>query len=249
MAIPFQHRIKLHGPQGEIVRLNPTYDDGAMMNVVDLHTFQTVKHCLNTPEKSNHIMCMANGRLVPSAGVWTGNVTAGDISHEGAFEIFDSNGAWSVLFGKPLLKKFKAVYNYDPDIITIPKGNNWTTLQNQHQSEGRTQPLLPVNGNPNNNQHINFKGDHCASPMRQVSHNKQSSEPVNVATSHTDLPTIEDQDIKNTLTSKEITIPPPGEQDNHSEAQHPLTQDGNKRCTMDKCARWKIANGLKEKRS
>jgi hypothetical protein len=68
-AIPFQHRIKLHDPQGEIVRLNSTFDDGAMVNAVDLCTFQTVKHCLNTPKKSNCIMCMANGRLVPSAGM------------------------------------------------------------------------------------------------------------------------------------------------------------------------------------
>jgi hypothetical protein len=229
-AIPFQHRIMFHGPQGEIVRLNSTFDNGAMVNTVDLHTFQTIKHHLNTPEKSNHIMCMADGRLVPSAGVWTGSVTAGDISHEGTFKIFDSNGAWSVLFRKPLLKRFKAVHDYDPEIIRILKGDNWTTLQNQHQSKGRSQPWPPVKGNPTINQHINFKGDHHASPMRQVSHNKQSSELVDVATNHTDLPTIE-------------------EQDNHLGAQHPLTQDGNKRRTIDKCTRWRVANSLNKKKS
>jgi hypothetical protein len=105
-TIPFQHRVKLHGPQGEIVRLNSTFDNGAMVNAVDLWTFQNVKHHLKTLGMSNRIMHMADGRLVPSAGAWTGNVTAGDISHRGTFEVFDSNGAWSALFGEPLLKKF-----------------------------------------------------------------------------------------------------------------------------------------------
>ncbi|KAF8228766.1 hypothetical protein L208DRAFT_1130319, partial [Tricholoma matsutake] len=128
-TIPFQHTVKLHGPRGEIVRLNSTFDDGAMMNGVNLQMFQTVKHCLEILRKSNCIMCMADSRLVPSAG-WTGSVTAGDVSHGGTFEVFDSNGAWSVLFGKPLLKQFKAVHDYDLDVIRIPKGDKWVVLQN-----------------------------------------------------------------------------------------------------------------------
>jgi hypothetical protein len=128
-ATPFHYTIQLHGPQGEIVRLDSTFDDRAMINTVDLQTFHTVKHCLETLRKSKQIMCMADGRrLVPSAGAWTGNVTAGNISHMGTFEVFDSNGAWAVLFGKPLLKKFKAVHNYDLDIITTPKGDNLVIL-------------------------------------------------------------------------------------------------------------------------
>jgi hypothetical protein len=60
------------------------------------------------------------------------SVTVEDVSHDGNFEVFDSNGAWSGLFGKPLLKKFKAVHDYNLDMIRIPKGNNWVVLQNQH---------------------------------------------------------------------------------------------------------------------
>ena len=168
-TIPFHYMVKLHGPQGEIVRLNGTFDDGAMVNAIDLQTFQTVKHRLKALRKSNRIMRMADGRLVPSAGAWTGSITVEEISRTGTFEVFDSNGAWSVLFGKPLLKKFKAVHNYDLDIIKIPNGNNWVVLQNQHQPEGRTQPLPPANGNPAITSALTSRGIN-ARPPRGKSH-------------------------------------------------------------------------------
>jgi hypothetical protein len=53
-------------------------------------------------------------------------------------------------------------------------------------------PSLLTNNNPSNNQHINFKGDHCASPLRQVSHNSHNGEPVDVAINQT-APLTEDQ--------------------------------------------------------
>jgi hypothetical protein len=61
---------------------------------------------------------------------------------------------------KTLLKKFKAVHDYNLDIIKIPKDSNWVVLQNQHKLEGRTQSLSLVNSNSSNTQHINFKRDH-----------------------------------------------------------------------------------------
>ena len=33
------------------------------------------------------------------------------------FEVFKSNGAWAMLFRKPLLKIFNAVHNYKEDTI------------------------------------------------------------------------------------------------------------------------------------
>ncbi|KAF8228480.1 hypothetical protein L208DRAFT_1189640, partial [Tricholoma matsutake] len=128
---PFLNTIKLHGPQGEIIRLKSTFDDSAMVNAIDLQAFQDVKHCLKFLGRSNHILCMADGRLVHSTGVWSGDVTVSDVSHRGTFEVFSSSGAWSALFGKPLLRKFKAVHDYDPNTVRIPNGDNWTKLQNQ----------------------------------------------------------------------------------------------------------------------
>jgi hypothetical protein len=53
---PFLHTIELHGPQGEIVRINSTFDDGAMVNAVDLSVYQKSKHRLKPLDKSNHIL-------------------------------------------------------------------------------------------------------------------------------------------------------------------------------------------------
>jgi hypothetical protein len=196
---------------------------------------------------------MADGRLVPSAGAWTGSITAGDVSHRGTFKIFDSNGAWSALFGKPLLKKLKAVHDYNLDIIKIPKGDSWAMLQNWHQSEERTQSPLPTNNNSSNNQHINSKGDHCTSPIRQVLHDKQSSEPVDVAVSQIAPSVTEGQNIKECSSSKEIISEEQDEQKPKKletlQAQHLLTQDGNKRRTKDEHAKWRVANGQNEKKS
>jgi hypothetical protein len=76
---------------------------------------------------------MADGRKVPSVGVWKGRVTVGGISRKGVFEIFNSNGAWAMLFGKPLLKTFNAVHDYTVDTIQIPppNGTTWVVLTNQ----------------------------------------------------------------------------------------------------------------------
>jgi hypothetical protein len=120
-----------------------------MVNTVDLKSFRKVKHHLKSLQKSDRILRMADGQLVPSAGIWKGEVTVENTTHSGAFEAFDSNGTWAVLFGKPLLKTSKAVHDYDLDIVRISNGsNNWTELQNQHQQEG----------------------DHHAFPSRRVSH-------------------------------------------------------------------------------
>jgi hypothetical protein len=106
--------------------------------------------------------------------------------------------------------------------------------------------------------------------MRQVSHNKQSSEPVDVAVSQTAQPTTGSQDVKERINSKGDLCASPLrqvfqhdsctgepvdeaiiEKTEHTapQAQHPLTQDGNKRRTKDERAKWRVANGLNEKRS
>jgi hypothetical protein len=53
---PFLHTIKLHGPQGEIVRIKSTFDDGAMVNAVDISVYQKSEHRLKSLDKSNHIL-------------------------------------------------------------------------------------------------------------------------------------------------------------------------------------------------
>ena len=73
---------------------------------------------------------MADGTRVPSQGRWSGDVTLGGRSVKGSFEVFPSGGGWSLLFGKPLLEKFKAVHDYGNDTLKIPVNGKWSTIVN-----------------------------------------------------------------------------------------------------------------------
>ena len=80
---------------------------------------------------SHTILWMANGRCIFSDGHWCGNVTLGGQTIKSCFEIFPSGGGWSLLFGKSLLKQFKAIHNYRNDTLKIPSNGTWTTLLNK----------------------------------------------------------------------------------------------------------------------
>ncbi|KAF8193987.1 hypothetical protein K438DRAFT_1588889, partial [Mycena galopus ATCC 62051] len=121
-SVPFIHSMELGGPQGEIVRMRGVVDDGAMVSAIDSKVYEKVKHRLAALGKSARILRMADGRLTPSIGTWTGSVTLGGKTHRGRFEIFDSRGAWALLFGKPLLEQFDAVHKYGPDTLHIRDG-------------------------------------------------------------------------------------------------------------------------------
>src|ERR1700683_4999816 len=73
---------------------------------------------------------MANGTCVPSQGCWSGDVSLGGRTVKGSFEVFPSGGGWSLLFGKPLLEKFKAIHDYESDTLKIPLNGKWSTLIN-----------------------------------------------------------------------------------------------------------------------
>jgi hypothetical protein len=129
------------------------------------------------------------------------------------------------LFGKPLLKTFKVVHDYESDIVRIPKKDNWIELKNQYycgkkeQSHHLTKnhhvfpsskaaPTLITGQHLDTKMCTNLKGDHCAPPSRQVfQHINNISEPVD-----------------------ETII----EQAKH-ETQEPFTLTGNKRCAQEKC--------------
>jgi hypothetical protein len=49
---PFIHQIQLQGPQGEVVRVWATFDEGALMEAMSTQTFEKVKHRLSTLQPS-----------------------------------------------------------------------------------------------------------------------------------------------------------------------------------------------------
>ncbi|KAJ7911014.1 hypothetical protein B0H13DRAFT_2660759 [Mycena leptocephala] len=109
-------------------------DDGALVPALDRQVYEQVRHRLAPLCQSNRILRMADGRLIPSIGTWTGIVDVDGLTREGTFEVFDSGGAWAVLFGKPLLEAFEAVHDYKADVLWLPPRSipeNWKCIHNQ----------------------------------------------------------------------------------------------------------------------
>ena len=108
-----------------------------MLNAIDAGVFEKVKGRLDGLAVSLKILWMADGHLVPSKGVWTREVEVNGLRWNGSFKVFDSGGAWALLFGKPLLIAFDAFHGYGLDEVHIPAGNDtWATLSNQFFNSG-----------------------------------------------------------------------------------------------------------------
>ena len=118
--VPFMHWLWLHGPQGEVVRVNALFDGGAMVGAMCLSIFEKVKHCFHSQAKpSSQLLRMANGIIIQLQAVWKGMLELKGIHIEGEFEVFDSGGGWKFLFGKPLLRCFQAVHDFNTDMVSI----------------------------------------------------------------------------------------------------------------------------------
>jgi hypothetical protein len=171
-SVPFVHGVELSGPRGEKVRFRSVFDDGALANAIDERMYLTSKNRLSALKPSARILKMADGRLVPSLGVWTGQVTVKGVSRIGTFQVLNSNGAWALLFGKPLLEAFNAIHDYSRDIITLPQGKEWVSLENQFASRKGILGDLLANLTVDIKQLVDISGDGKSSPLREVSDNK-----------------------------------------------------------------------------
>jgi hypothetical protein len=152
---PFVHPVELKGEAGDMVKIEGLFDDGAMVNSICEKIFTLMKDALGEPATSEKALRMADGTIVPSRGRWSGEVTLGGQTANGSFEIFPSGGGWSLLFGKPLLRTFKAIHSYDDDTLKIPHNGDWTILTNKY-----LEPTAAENAST-------LKGD-VESPLRQV---------------------------------------------------------------------------------
>lgn len=84
---------------------------------------------------------MANGAIVPSHGIWQGVIKFGGVCREGQFEVFPSGGAWTMLFGKPLLEEFRMIQDYTTDELVVPTLEGGTVrIPNQYHHLSRTSP-------------------------------------------------------------------------------------------------------------
>jgi hypothetical protein len=133
-AIQFERVINLIGINGERISVRATFDDGAMVNVIDMAAFKEVRNQLSELQPSTKVMRMANGALIPSNGSWSGVVVIGDVQTTGTFEIFASGGAWNILFGKPMLQAFNTIHEYTTDTITLHSNDSELNLVIQNEN-------------------------------------------------------------------------------------------------------------------
>ncbi|KAJ3897866.1 hypothetical protein F5879DRAFT_927510 [Lentinula edodes] len=73
-----------------------------------------------------------DGAMVAAMDVVKGCVSVKGVKEDGGFEVFDSGGSWKFLFGKPLLKRFSAVHDYQRDAIVLKgKQGKWQEVFNK----------------------------------------------------------------------------------------------------------------------
>jgi hypothetical protein len=130
---PFLQYVSLKGKQGEAIQVKALFDEGAMVNAMCATAFEQAKSQLRGWGTSLKRLCMANGAVIPSKASWKGEVTIGGIKTEGEFEVFESGGGWEFLLGKPLLQAFRAIHEYETDVVHITGEGGSTIIYNQNQ--------------------------------------------------------------------------------------------------------------------
>jgi hypothetical protein len=129
-AQAFMHEVCLESSLETQVQVMATFDDGALVNVIDMAIFDSIRNKLSSLKVSKQVLQMANGALVQSGGTWTGHVIVGNIHTKGTFEIFPSGGAWDMLFGKPMLHAFDATHHYRGDTVMLNSKEDTEILEN-----------------------------------------------------------------------------------------------------------------------
>ncbi|KAJ7602166.1 hypothetical protein DFH06DRAFT_1351596 [Mycena polygramma] len=132
---PFIQAIELKGPGGQAVQIQGTVDDGAMVGVLCEEVYKQQRDKLGPLGRSRRRLRMADGTIIPSSGCWTGQMIFGTLEEEVTVEVFPSGGSWSFLFAKPLLEQFRAVHDYETDIITLRRGEEQIHLKNALDSK------------------------------------------------------------------------------------------------------------------
>ena len=136
-SVPFIHPIVLKNTDSTAITTQALFDEGAMTGAMSTAMFNSIRHELKEWRPSSRALRMANGAVVRSEATWTGTINIENVEATGTFEVFNSQGGWSLLFGKPLLRAFKAVHDYTTDKVTISDNNVATTLHN-HYYDNRT---------------------------------------------------------------------------------------------------------------
>ncbi|KAF8799842.1 hypothetical protein BYT27DRAFT_7263452 [Phlegmacium glaucopus] len=120
---------------------------------------------------------MANGIIIPSLATWKGKMQLEGVCIEGEFEIFDSNGSWAFLLGKPLLWSFRAKHNYVTDTVEVSDNTTKALLINKITKARVTEPTVGMNLTLDMKQQVLILGgsSEAKSPPREVYVDKDSN--------------------------------------------------------------------------
>ncbi|KAJ6477928.1 hypothetical protein C8R47DRAFT_984656, partial [Mycena vitilis] len=114
-----------------MVRVTAHVDDGSSRNCISLARWKRYGHCLRSPLlPATERLSTADGTSFWPYGRWHGDVSVGGVRIEAQFEVFECNGAFDVILGKPWLHSVRAIHNYGSDVIQIGADGGETLLQN-----------------------------------------------------------------------------------------------------------------------
>ena len=164
---PFTHQLKIKAKGGEIVHVKANFDDGALANTMSTSKFNEIKHRLGHYGPSSRRLRMADGSIVKPAAAWHGEMEISGVQVEGSFEVFESQGNWEFLFGKPLLTAFHVVHEYTNDTVTIENKGHTAILKNQNSLAPKTQ-VNPNRAGTIEKEQEDLKGSVNVLPSREV---------------------------------------------------------------------------------
>jgi len=129
--------VQLLGPNGEKVHLQAVIDGGAMRNILCTSEWRARRHRLAPLTPSQVTLSVADNHHIASEGQWVGVVDIAGAKATQSFEVFDSNGAFQIILGKPWLSYIQAIHKYGTDQIVIQTGTQTTTISNENEPRAR----------------------------------------------------------------------------------------------------------------
>ena len=103
-----------------------------MKNTMCTTKWQAQRHRLSELHPSRVTLSMADNRQIASKGTWTGTIDVAGTAMTQSCEVFEPNGAFQVILGKPWLRSVQAVHRYDTDEITIQAQGLTSTINNDN---------------------------------------------------------------------------------------------------------------------
>ena len=135
---PFKQWITLSGPGPNSITVKAQVDDGATRNCIGRHIWQQSSPTLGSLATIPLRLSVANNQVIPCDGLWYGEVTIGQVKMTTYFVVFDCQGAFDVILGKPWLVETGAHHDYKTNTITIPCDWGVEVIKNS-EIEGGTQ--------------------------------------------------------------------------------------------------------------